>query len=344
MRLGDIGAEVIAAAAPCTSTPHAPAAAMAAAALLALCRPAMGKANDTLPHGVARCTVACARSSRSTPVIRTVADGASPNVMIRADVRDCIAKTRSSSAFKMATPLDGKASTSSPLARAMPSKLSRSALCASATAVTMPMFGKPTSVSLVISPWPRIPISSTSASQSSGAFSNVIGTPWSLLNDRELAATFSAEPMAAAAKSLVVVLPTLPVIPTTRCCTVSLSDSRAQRPSLRSASNVSGTTMAVPRWAPSCEPPTSRALVTASREVRYAPAPRPRASTMKSCPSRSATIGTNNCPITNVRESNVAPDKWAFLPRNSPFTACATSVAMKRIRLLSVRGKYRGDE
>ncbi len=246
--------------------------------------------------------------------------------MICAEVRDCMASTRSSSAFKIATPLDGSASTSSPLARAMPSRLSSSALWASATAVTIPMFGRPTSVRRVISPWPRMPISSTSASQSSGAFSKVMGTPWSLLNERELAATFSAEPMAAAAKSFVVVLPTLPVMPTTRCCTRSLSDSRAQRPSLRSASSVSGTTMAVPRGPPlrASPPPCTSPPPCAwppPRDVRYAPAPRPSASVMKSCPSRSATMGTNNCPITNVRESKLAPDKWAFFPRNSPPTA-----------------------
>ena len=152
MRLGDIGAAVMARAAPCTSTPHAPAAAMAAAALLALWRPAMGKPNDTSPHGVVKCTVACARASRLTWVMRTVADGASPKVMMRADVRDCIANTRSSSAFKMAMPSLGSAAMSSPLAWAMPSKLSSSAVCASATAVTTPIVGKPTSVSRVISP------------------------------------------------------------------------------------------------------------------------------------------------------------------------------------------------
>ena len=219
----------------------------AAAALLALCRPAMGSVNDTSPHGVASSTRACARSSNVTSTMRTVAALSSPNVMTRAEVRDCMANTRSSSAFKMATPSLGNASTSSPLARAMPSRLSSSALCASATAVTTPIFGRPTSVSRVISPWPRMPISSTNAWQSSGALSNVMGTPWSLLNERELAATFSVDPIAAAAKSLVVVLPTEPVMPTTRCSTRPESCSRAQRPSLRRASMVSGTTIAVPR-------------------------------------------------------------------------------------------------
>ena len=332
MRLGDIGAAVMARAAPCTSTPHAPAAAMAAAALLALWRPAMGKANDTSPHGVAMCTVACARASRLTWVMRTVADGASPKVITRADVRDCIANTRSSSAFKMAMPSLGKASMSSPLAWAMPSKLSSSAVCASAIAVTTPIVGKPTSVSRAISPWPRMPISKMSASQSSGAFSSVIGTPWSLLNERELAATRNAEPMAAAAKSFVVVLPTLPVMPTTLLPTRAPSAKRAQRPSARNASAVSGTTIAVPR--------NAAPLWPTSREVRYAPAPRANASSIKSWPSRSAIIGTNNCPIASVRESNEAPDKWAFFPLRRPPTACATSVAMKRIRSLILRAQH----
>ena len=92
-----------------------------------------------------------------------------------------------------------------------------------------------------------MPISKMSASQSSGAFSSVIGTPWSLLNERELAATRNAEPMAAAAKSFVVVLPTLPVMPTTLLPTRAPSAKRAQRPSARNASAVSGTTIAVPR-------------------------------------------------------------------------------------------------
>ena len=60
-----------------------------------------------------------------------------------------------------------------------------------------------------------MPISRTSTSTSSGASRIVTGRPCSLLKLRSLAATRRPAPTAAAMKSLVVVLPTLPVMPTT---------------------------------------------------------------------------------------------------------------------------------
>ncbi len=92
-------------------------------------------------------------------------------------------------------------------------------------------------------PTPRAPISTTTASASSGALAKVRGTPSSLLNDRSLAATMSKRTASTAARrSLTVVLPTDPVIPTMR----PGSRRRAAKPMLANACTVSSTSMAVP--------------------------------------------------------------------------------------------------
>ena len=86
-------------------------------------------------------------------------------------------------------PADGRASTSSPLARATPSMPPTRSVCAGATDVTTPMSGRPTAHSRVISPKPRMPISSTRTSVSAGAARIVTGRPCSLLKLRSFAAT-----------------------------------------------------------------------------------------------------------------------------------------------------------
>ena len=90
-------------------------------------------------------------------------------------------------------------------------------------------------------PRPRAPISTTTASVPAGALTRVRGTPSSLLNDFRLAAVTSRRANTDASMSLVDVLPTDPVMPTTR----SGSRSRAARPRAVRAAPVSATTMAV---------------------------------------------------------------------------------------------------
>ena len=76
----------------------------------------------------------------------------------------------------------------------------------------------------------------------SGALTSVSGTPSSLLNDRSLAAVRERRwPRTAASRSLVDVLPTEPVMPTTR----SRQPVRASRPRSSSARAVSSTRIAV---------------------------------------------------------------------------------------------------
>ncbi len=103
------------------------------------------------------------------------------------------------------------------------------------------MSGPATSHSRVISPNPRIPISNTSTSVSSGASRIVTGRPCSLLKLRSLAVVRRVAAHAAAMKSFVDVLPTLPVTPTTRAA----DRRRAQRASAINAAAVSATSIAV---------------------------------------------------------------------------------------------------
>ena len=112
-------------------------------------------------------------------------------------------------------PDGGSASTSSRLARATPSIPPTRSVWAPATDVTTPIVGAATPQSRAISPKPRMPISTTSTSTSSGAPRIVTGSPCSLLKLRSLAVTRRVAPSAAATRSFVLVLPTLPVMPTT---------------------------------------------------------------------------------------------------------------------------------
>ena len=121
-------------------------------------------------------------------VRRRMAPGVStPNVITRASVREAIPITRGLSALRTAVPEPGSASTNSPLAAATSSSVPNISACASSTVVTMPMVGRAMSQSISMWPRPRAPISTTTASTSSGALANVIGTPSSLLNERTLA-------------------------------------------------------------------------------------------------------------------------------------------------------------
>ncbi|SKZ46215.1 Uncharacterised protein [Mycobacteroides abscessus subsp. abscessus] len=173
-------------------------------------------------------------------VATTSAEGVRPYVSTCADVRDAIAATRSWSALSTAMPSAGSASTSSPFARATASMLPKSSRCTPSTRVMMPTVGCAIEHSSSMCPTPRAPISTTAASVSSGALKSVSGRPSSLLNDFSLAAVRNVVESSPASRSLVDVLPTDPVIPTTR----SGSRRRAARPRSASASAVSSTVMA----------------------------------------------------------------------------------------------------
>ena len=90
-------------------------------------------------------------------------------------------------------------------------------------------------------PAPRAPISTTSASVSPAAFTRVSGTPSSLLKEPMLDDVRQRAPRATASRSLTLVLPTEPVMPTTR----PGRRVRAWRPTAPSASTVSSTSTAV---------------------------------------------------------------------------------------------------
>jgi len=196
------------------SAPTTPTTASAAAALCTMCRPLTPNRTATSPHGVVSLNDARARSSSTTSVMRTSASAASPYVTTVASVRERIAATRGSSALSTAVPDEGSACTSSAFARATPSMPPTRSLCASATRVTTPMVGRAMSHSSRISPKPRMPISNTITSVSAGALSNVVGRPCSLLKLRSFAHVRRLAPSAAHARSLVDVLPTDPVMPT----------------------------------------------------------------------------------------------------------------------------------
>ena len=165
-----------------------------------------------------------------------------PYVRTDAPVCFAMAATRASSALRMAVPDFGSAATNSCFAFATPSIPPTRSVCEWPTAVTTPMSGRATSHREVISPNPRIPISSTSTSVSSGALRIVIGKPCSLLKLRSFAVVLRSAEHAAEIRSFVDVLPTLPVTPTTvvsSCC-------RAQPARRINESAVSATSIDVP--------------------------------------------------------------------------------------------------
>ncbi len=108
------------------------------------------------------------------------------------------------------------------------------------TVVTTPTVGRATAHSDAMCPRPRAPISTTTTSVPAGALARVSGTPSSLLNDFRLAAVTSRREKIDASRSFVLVLPTDPVMPTTR----SGSRSRAAPPRAVRAAPVSATTTA----------------------------------------------------------------------------------------------------
>ncbi len=124
-----------------------------------------------------------------------------------------------------------------------------------------------------------------------------------------------------------VVLPTDPVIPTT-------SAPEPVGPG-RAANRSRATRASCGR--PAAGSPTSMAATPSGRSagagwaVRKAEAPRSRASTMKSWPSRASTMGTNNAPDGSSRVSMPAPSTMTSSPTSAPPVAAAISRAQNLI-------------
>ena len=196
-----------------------------------------------------------------------------------------MAATSGLSTLSTAAPSDGSASMSSPLALATSANEPNISVWTISTVVTTPTVGRAISQSIAMWPTPRAPISTTAAWVRSGALISVSGTPSSLLNDRTLAAVGSDSWSAARSRSLVVVLPTDPVIPTTAANPgTAPMRRRAWRPSAMRASPVSVTSTAA----------TSTFGPGTGRDERKAEAPRSIAAAMKSWPSRSSMTGTKS--------------------------------------------------
>ncbi len=179
-----------------------------------------------------------------------------------------------------------------------------------------------------------MPISSTSTSVSSGAPRIVTGRPCSLLKLRSLAATRQRRASTARVEVLAVVLPTLPVMPTTR----RGSRSRAQRPRSISARSVSSTSIAVldrERWVRG----TGREVGGGAGGDRGGD---------ESWPSRSATSGTNSCPGSMARESNDAPSTSTSGPTQPAagrhgHVGCPDPHGAERYPGAPGTGRYRAD-
>ena len=148
-----------------------------------------------------------------------------------------------------------------------------------------------------------------------------------MLKLRGLAAVRRVLANAAASRSLVEVLPTDTVMPTTlsgRC-------ERAHPPKAISAAAVSSTSIIVLLG--------GRPSDSTGRLVSEAAAPAENASAMWSCPSRAAMIGTNSDPGRRERESNEAPSIHTSGPCNRPPVAEAASLERNRIAATYRMGK-----
>ena len=164
-------------------------------------------------------------------------------------------------------------------------------MCATPTLTTTPTSGRAIPHRYRMCPGPREPISRTRNRVRSSAWSTVCGRPSSLLNDPGGATTAAPGNAAAsncAVRSLVVVLPDEPVMPTTVRSGSRSRTARASRPIAVSASAtmIMGT------------PSTGRVPITAVAPASWA-AP------AKSCPSTFPPgNATNSAPGPTRRESN----------------------------------------
>jgi hypothetical protein len=229
-------------------------------------------------------TSAAAKSGRPAE-----APSARPNVTIRASVRLAMARTRWSSALRMATPpaaAAGRAAGSSPLARATCSMPPNSPVWAWPTLSTAPTRGGAISHRNAMCPGPRAAISSTMNRVCSSARSTVSGNPNSLFQEPSGEMVGPSRSTSWAVRSLVEVLPAEPVRPAT-----VTAGSRAIT-SWASLARAVGTSS------------TSSPGTPAGRVPSIAVAPASRAAAAKSCPSTcSPSTAANSPPAPARRES-----------------------------------------
>ena len=95
--------------------------------------------------------------------MRTSAVGPEPTVSTRAGLSASSIPTRSQSALSTASPSGGRATSSSPFTRAIPSRPPRCSAWANPTCVITPMEGRAIAQSSATFPGNRAPISRTSA-------------------------------------------------------------------------------------------------------------------------------------------------------------------------------------
>ena len=113
-------------------------------------------------------------------------------------------------------PLAGMERGSAAFSRATPAMSPRPSRCEAPTVVTMPASGSAISHRRPISPWWFVPISTTSASVEASARKIVCGTPTSLLKELGEPSVRQRDASSSTSMFLTVVLPQLPVTPTTR--------------------------------------------------------------------------------------------------------------------------------
>ncbi len=166
-----------------TVIPSSVATAAAARAFETWCSPYRRSCTGAEPAGVLSVNDGRPVESRRTSCARTSASADSPKYTTRAFVREAIARTRRSSALRIATPSAGRASTSSPLASAIASWEPNSPTWAVPTLSTRPIRGGVIEVRYSMSPLCRAPISSTRCRVVSSTRRAVIGWPISLLSE-----------------------------------------------------------------------------------------------------------------------------------------------------------------
>ena len=193
---------------------------------------------------------------------------------------------------------------------AMPSSEPNASICAGATVVIIATCGRAMRDSGAISPGWFMPSSTMAKSVSAGIRASVSGTPQWLFRLASAAWTRPSGASAAAAMSLVEVLPTEPVIASTR----ARVRARAARPNASSA----GTTSATSSSGASGGTPSGMRLTSA------AAAPLSSACATKSWPSRASFSATNRSPGRMVRVSMEIPSAAQSAVARPPVAAAAS--------------------
>ena len=137
-------AEPSAATTPSNGAPHHNAEAAAASAFGTCWMPCSASRTSPVPHGVDMWNHGRRSSSRTMRSARTSASASTAYLTIGHGLTAAIRATKGSSKFSTASPFGGNAVTSSLFARATPSRSPKYSTCAMATLVTMPTSGRPT--------------------------------------------------------------------------------------------------------------------------------------------------------------------------------------------------------